>query len=69
MVTLYSALEDIMQLDFNSRETLLEILQKRQSEARRDEILKNAKKSIKDYEAGKLKPQSLEDIIDRLNSL
>jgi hypothetical protein len=69
MVTLYSALEDIMQLDFNSRETLLEILQKRQSEARRDEILKNAKKSIKDYEAGKLKPQSLEDIIDRLDSL
>ena len=40
MVTINSVLEDIMQLDFASREMLLEILQKHQIEARCDELQK-----------------------------
>ena len=47
MVTINSTLEDIMQLDFASREMLLEILQKRQIEARRDEMAKTAKQTLK----------------------
>ncbi|WP_377116149.1 hypothetical protein [Mucilaginibacter litoreus] len=62
-------LEDIMKLDFTSREMLLEILQKRQIEARRDEVSKKAKQSLKDYHAGKLTALSAEEVIDKLNSL
>ena len=69
MVTIDSTLTDIMQLDYNSREILLEILQKRQIEARRDEIAKNARKSIKEYQAGNYKPLSAYEAISHLNSL
>ena len=69
MVTIDSTLTDIMQLDYNSREILLEILQKRQIEARRDEIAKNARKSIKEYQAGNYTPLSADEAISRLNSL
>jgi len=69
MVTLESTLEDIMQLDFASREMLLEILQKRQIEARRNEIAKTAKDTLKEYHSGKLKPLSAEETAKRLNSL
>jgi hypothetical protein len=69
MVTIDSTLADIMQLDFASREMLLEILQKRQIEARRDEIAKAAKHSLKEYHSGKLTPMSAEEAVKRLNTL
>jgi hypothetical protein len=69
MITIDSTLEDIMQLDFDSREVLLEILQKRQIEARRDEIAKNAEESLKDYRSGKLQAMSAEELIQKLNKL
>lgn len=69
-MTLDQALTDIMQLDDSSREMLLDILLKRQVEIRRDEIARNAKKSIKDYRSGKYIPLSAEEAIsDHLNSL
>ena len=58
-----------MQLDFTSREMLLEILQKRQTEARRSEMAKSAKQSLKDYNSGKTPPITAEETIERLNSL
>jgi hypothetical protein len=69
MVTIDSTLKDIMQLDFTSREMLLEILQKRQTEARRSEMAKSAKQSLKDYHSGKTLPITAEEAIERLNSL
>jgi len=69
MVTINSALEDIMQLDFASREILIEILQKRQIEARRDEIAKTAKKSLIEFQSGKNVPLPADDIIAKLNNL
>jgi hypothetical protein len=69
MVTIQSTLDDIMKLDFNSREMLLEILQKRQIEARRDEIAAHAKQSLKDYKTGKATPVDADEIIGRLESL
>ncbi|GGH16350.1 hypothetical protein [Mucilaginibacter phyllosphaerae] len=69
MVTINSTLEDIMQLDFTSREMLLEILQKRQIEAKRDEVAKKAKQSLKIYTSGKLPSLSAGEVIDKLNSL
>lgn len=69
MVTVESALEDIMKLDFTSREMVLEILQKRQIEARRSEMAKNAKQSVKDYQSGKIKPIGIDEVLTRLNNL
>ena len=69
MVTINSTLEDIMQLDSESREMLLEILQKRQTEARREEIAKTAKQTIKEYQSGIITPGSAEDVIRKLNTL
>jgi hypothetical protein len=69
MVTIDSTLEDIMQLDFTSREMLLEILQKRQIEARRDEMTKGAKQSLKEYHSGKIAPLTADEAIKKLNTL
>lgn len=67
MVPFDSTLEDIMQLDFASREMLLEILQRRQIEARRNEIAKIAKKSLKEFQMGKGVPLSAKNAIAILN--
>ncbi len=69
MATIDSTLDDIMKLDFNSREMLLEILQKRQIEYRRNEIAKSAKKTLKEYQTGKITADTAEDVIKKLNSL
>ncbi|MBS1530834.1 MAG: hypothetical protein JSU01_11035 [Bacteroidetes bacterium] len=69
MVTIDSTLDEIMQLDFASREILLEILQKRQMEARRNEMAKNAKQSLKDYHAGKATPLTADEAIRKLKAL
>jgi len=69
MVTINSTLEDIMQLDYASREMLLEILQKRQIEARRSEIAKAAKQTLKEYRSNNSLSRSAEEVIENLNSL
>jgi len=45
------------------------LLQKRQIEARRNEIAKNAKRSLKDYHAGKLMALTADEAIQKLKSL
>jgi len=69
MSTVNSALEEIMQLDYTSREMILEILKKRQIEARREDIAKNARKSIRDYQSGKTSAKSLSETLDYLENL
>jgi hypothetical protein len=69
MVTINSTLEDIMQLDYASREMLLEILQKRQIEARRSEIAKTAKKTLREYQSNSMPSRSAEEVIEKLKSL
>ena len=69
MATIDSTLNDFMKLDYNTREMLLEILQKRQIESRRNDIAKSAKKSLKEFQQGKLKPESAENLIARLQGL
>ena len=58
-----------MQLDYASREMLLEILQKRQIEARRDEVAKTAKHTLKEYHSGKIPPLTVEEVIKKLDTL
>jgi len=69
MATIDSTLKEIMQLDYSSREMLLEILQKRQMEARRNDMSRAAKQSLKEYRAGKITPLTADEVISRLNSL
>ncbi len=69
MATIDSTLEEIMQLDYTSREMILEILKKRQIESRRENMSKNARRSIKEYKEGKLEAKSLEETLEVLDSL
>ncbi|TSJ43104.1 hypothetical protein FO440_02640 [Mucilaginibacter corticis] len=69
MTTIDSALESVMELDFKSREILLEILQKRQVEARRNKMAKTASQTLKEYQAGKLQPLTADEVVKKLNSL
>jgi hypothetical protein len=62
-------LDDIMRLDFDTREMLLDILKRRQIESRRDEIAENGKKALKEYRSGKAVPKSAEEVIAELNAL
>lgn len=68
MTTLDQSLDTIMQLDFSSREMLLEILQKRQIDDRRQEIAINGKRAKADFKSGKISPASADDIIYTLNT-
>ena len=69
MATIDSTLEDFMKMDYNTREMLLDILQKRQIEARRKDIAKSAKQSIKSFRSGQLKAETADELIARLNIL
>lgn len=63
MVTLDYAIDTVMQLKPQQREILIDIIRKREIERRREEIARDAKKSIAAFHAGELKPQPVEDII------
>jgi len=69
MATVDSTLSDFMKLDYNTREMLLDIMKKRQIEARRNQMAKEARKSVKEYRAGKYTPQTAAAIIDTLKNL
>lgn len=69
MATIDSALNEFMQLDFNTREMLLDIMLKRQTEARRQVIARNAQTSLRDYRAGKLTKVSASSLIKHLEQL
>ena len=66
-VSLDQAIDAAMQLPPEQRDMLLAILQKRQVEAQRQEIADDAQDSIAMVRAGKLKPQSAEEIVQELH--
>jgi len=66
MFTFDKVLDEIMDLDFSSREMLLEILRKRQIEERRKEIARNARKAQSDFSSGKYKPLTASEAIKQL---
>jgi hypothetical protein len=57
-----------MQLSDEEREMLIDILQKRQIETRRDEIARNAQEALEAFRAGKLQPEAAETLIARLHA-
>lgn len=71
MITLDQAIDTVLQLPPQQQEMLVEILHKRQVEARRKEIADDAKLSLAEFHSGKLKarplPQILTELHDSLN--
>ena len=49
MITLDQALDVVMQLEYEQKELLLDILRKRQIEERREEIAQNAREAIQAF--------------------
>lgn len=66
MTTLNQVLETAMQLPLEQQEMLIEILRHRYIEQRREEIARDAKKSLQLFREGKAKPKPLEEIITEL---
>jgi phosphoenolpyruvate synthase/pyruvate phosphate dikinase len=66
MATLNQVLETAMQLPLDQQEMLIEILQNRHVEQRREEIARDAKESLQLFREGKLNPQPVEAIIAEL---
>lgn len=68
MITLDQALDVVMQLEFEQKEMLLEILQKRQIEERREEIGQNAREAVRAFQAGELKTETADELLHRLHA-
>ena len=56
MKTFDEVLDDVMELDYDSRDMLLNIVHHRQVEERRDEILRNIELTRDEFAKGKLNP-------------
>ena len=66
MNTLDQVLETALNLTYEQQEMLIKILQNRHRENRRAEIAADAKKTLADFRAGKIRQQSAEDVIAAL---
>jgi transcriptional regulator with AAA-type ATPase domain len=66
MKSLERILERVMDLPLEQQEMLLQILQRRIVEQRRDEIARDAKLSLAEFREGKLKSQSVAEAISEL---
>lgn len=66
MHTLDQVLENALQLPDEQQQMLIEILQNRSTERRREEIATDAQKTLADFRAGKFEPQPVEGILVEL---
>ena len=67
-VTLDQVIDIAMKLPLEQREMLVDIIYKRQVEARRSEIAADALESLAEYRAGRLQPQSANEVIRELRA-
>ncbi|OAD22754.1 hypothetical protein THIOM_001433 [Candidatus Thiomargarita nelsonii] len=67
MISFDQALDTVMQLPFEQREQLIDIIRHRDNESRRREIAKEAREARADFQAGKFKPQPVQEIITELH--
>ncbi len=66
MASLDKVLDEAMDLPLEQQEMLIQILQRRMIERRRDEIAQDAAASLAEFRAGKLKAQTANDAIAEL---
>lgn len=67
-MTLDRVLTSAEALPADEREMLEQLLHKRRVEAWREQTARMGRKALKDYRAGRIKPEPVEDIIARLNA-
>ncbi len=68
MTNLDRILDEAMDLPLEQQERLIEILQNRIIERRRDEIAQDAKSSLSDFQQGKFKAQNAAEAISELRN-
>jgi transcriptional regulator with AAA-type ATPase domain len=66
MNSLDRILDEAMALPFCQQEMLMQILQRRTVERRRDEIAQDAKESLAEFRSGQLQPQTVDAAIAEL---
>ncbi|NJM12733.1 MAG: hypothetical protein HC889_13440 [Synechococcaceae cyanobacterium SM1_2_3] len=66
MTTLDQILDGVMELPEDQQDMLVDIVQHRRLEARRKDIAMAASESLTLFHSGQLKPQSVEEIIEKL---
>ncbi len=67
MTTLDQTLDAAMQLTSEERGMLINILRKREIEARRHEIANAAHEAIEEYKSGKILPESADEVVQKLH--
>ncbi len=67
-MTLQQILEATAQLSYQQRELLLQVLSRRQLEARRSPIARHATKARQAFQSGQLTTESAEELIKRLHA-
>jgi hypothetical protein len=66
-MTFSQILDNVDELPIPQQESLIDIIKKRIIEHRRSEIALDAKIAINDYEKGNLKPETSNELIERLH--
>lgn len=66
-ITLNQTLEAIQELPPQQQDMLFEILRQRRTQAWRDSIVEDARQTREDYQAGRLKAQTAEEVIATLH--
>ncbi len=66
MTRLDKVLDEAMDLPLEQQEMLIQILQRRMIERRRDEIARDAASSLAEFKEGKLKTQTASEAISEL---
>lgn len=67
MMTFEQALDAVMELSFEQREMLVEIVRRRSVKERRQQLAEDAQHALLEYRSGTLKPMSALDVIEQLN--
>ncbi len=68
MMTFEAVLDAFGQLPLEQQEVLIDILKKRNTEARRSQILEECYEGLAEYRSGVLKTQTVEEIMADLRS-
>ncbi len=66
--TFAEVMETVEQLTIDEKETLIDILQHRLAEYRRNQLLRDIKSSEKEFEEGLCKPMSVDEFMKEVTS-
>jgi hypothetical protein len=67
MITFEQALDAVMELPFEQREMLVDIVRRRDVEQRRKQLAADAQAALAEYRSGSLKPMSAAEVIAQLS--